>query len=136
MREVKARTYTVEEANQILPQVREHVERLVELSDQLPELQDRQRIAHYRAQREGATATESDTLERAGSELHQAEAAFLGALRALEDLGIQLKDPREGLIDFLSYRDGELVELCWKVGEDRVAHWHPIGEGYPGRRSL
>ena len=136
MRGVKARTYTVDEANQILPQVREHVERLVTLSDQLPELQDRQRIANYRSQREGASAAESENVERMGRELQEAESGFLGALRALEQLGIELKDPREGLIDFLSYRDGELVELCWKVGEERVAHWHPIGEGFPGRRSL
>ena len=136
MRAVKARTYTVEEANQILPRVREHVERVVVLSDELPDLQDRQRIAHYRAQREGAGRTESDAVKRLGRELQEAESGFLGALRALEQLGIELKDPREGLIDFLSYRDGELVELCWKLGEDRVSHWHPIGEGYPGRRSL
>lgn len=136
MRGVKARTYTVEEANQILPQVREHVERVVALSDELPDLQDRQRIAHYRAQREGAGRAESDAVKRVGEELQRAESRFLGALRALEQLGIELKDPREGLIDFLSYRDGELVELCWKLGEERVSHWHPIGEGYPGRRSL
>ena len=133
---MKARTYTVEEANQILPQVREHVERVVALSDELPDLQDRQRIAHYRAQREGAGRAESDAVKRVGEELRKAESRFLGALRTLEQLGIELKDPREGLIDFLSYRDGELVELCWKLGEERVSHWHPIGEGYPGRRSL
>ena len=136
MRGVKAQTYTVAEANQILPQVREHVERVVALSDELPDLQDRQRIAHYRAQRDGAGRAESDAVRRVGEELQEAESRFLGALRALEQLGIELKDPREGLIDFLSYRDGELVELCWKLGEERVSHWHPIGEGYPGRRSV
>ena len=47
-----------------------------------------------------------------------------------------LKHPVEGLVDFYSYRDGELVELCWKLGEDRVAHWHRIGEGFPGRKPL
>lgn len=136
MRGVQARTYTVDEANQILPQVREQVERVVALSEQLPDLQDRHRISRYRSQRAGAGRAESDEVSRVREELQEAESAFLGALRALEQLGIQLKDPQEGLIDFLSYRDGELVELCWKLGEERVAHWHPIGEGYPGRRSL
>lgn len=136
MRGVKARTYTVAEANEILPQVREHVEQVVALSDRLPDLQDRHRIASYRAQREGAGRAESDAVARVSDELQEAESRFVGALRALEQLGTQLKDPREGLIDFLSYRDGELVELCWKLGEERVSHWHPIGEGFPGRRSL
>ena len=56
--------------------------------------------------------------------------------RALDEMGIVLKHPVEGLVDFYSYRDGELVELCWKLGEDRVAHWHRIGEGYAGRKPL
>ena len=51
-------------------------------------------------------------------------------------MGVVLKHPIEGLVDFYSYRNGELVELCWKLGEDRVAHWHRIGEGFPGRKPL
>jgi hypothetical protein len=55
---------------------------------------------------------------------------------SLNGMGIQLKGPLEGLIDFPSYRDGELVELCWKLGEEKVDHWHEIGEGFAGRRKL
>ena len=33
-------------------------------------------------------------------------------------------------------RTGELVELCWKLGEDAVGSWHRIGEGFAGRRPL
>jgi len=47
-----------------------------------------------------------------------------------------LKDARTGLVDFLSWREGELIELCWRLGEDQVAHWHRIGEGFSGRRPL
>jgi hypothetical protein len=32
--------------------------------------------------------------------------------------------------------DGEVVELCWKLGEERVGYWHRIGEGYRGRKPL
>jgi hypothetical protein len=65
-----------------------------------------------------------------------AEDALAAALRELEDLGVELKDPHIGLVDFLSRRDDEVVELCWKLGEDRIAYWHRIGEGYPGRKPL
>src|SRR3989442_1607301 len=51
-------------------------------------------------------------------------------------MGIQLKGPLEGLIDFPSDRDGELVELCWKLGEEGVEHWHRVGEGFAGRKKL
>src|SRR5438034_1186112 len=65
-----------------------------------------------------------------------AELELLKAVAALNGMGIQLKGPLEGLIDFPSYREGELVELCWKLGEDRVEFWHRVGEGYAGRKKL
>jgi hypothetical protein len=54
----------------------------------------------------------------------------------LNGMGIQVKGPLEGLIDFPSIRDGEQVELCWKLGEEKVEHWHRVGEGYSGRKKL
>ncbi len=35
--------------------------------------------------------------------------------------GAQIKSLEEGLLDFPSRRDGELVLLCWKLGEDEIA---------------
>jgi hypothetical protein len=51
-------------------------------------------------------------------------------------LGIQVRDPQTGLIDFLSERDGEEIFLCWRLGEDAVAWWHPIDSGFAGRQPL
>jgi hypothetical protein len=39
-------------------------------------------------------------------------------------------------VDFYGRRDGEVVYLCWRDGEDRVAHWHTLGSGFAGRRPL
>lgn len=133
---VATRTYQLHEANQVLPQVRRLVGQIVELSGQLDELTDEVRIAEYRSRRTSASSVETDRLEESTTALRGAEADLMVALRGLEDLGVQLKDPRTGLVDFLSYRDGELVELCWKLGEDRIAHWHRIGEGFAGRKPV
>jgi hypothetical protein len=108
----------------------------VELSGQMDELTDQVRIAEYRVRRPGSTAVESDRFEKSTAALRAAEADLREALKGLDEMGVQLKDPRMGLVDFLSYRDGELVELCWRLGEDRVAHWHRIGEGFPGRKPV
>jgi hypothetical protein len=133
---VGTRTYRLHEANQALPRVRRLVGQIVELSAQLDELTDQVRIAEYRARRPGAEPADGDRFEESTAALRAAEADLLRALRGMEELGVQLKDARTGLVDFLSYRDGELVELCWKLGEDRVSHWHRIGEGYPGRKPV
>jgi hypothetical protein len=62
--------------------------------------------------------------------------AFESALHQLMGLGGVLKDLSEGLVDFYGRRDGELVFLCWKLGEPRVAFWHPLDTGFAGRRPL
>ncbi len=49
------------------------------------------------------------------------------------EIGAQLHDLSEGLLD-LPYRvDGREVMLCWKVGETTVGHWHEDAEE-PGDR--
>ena len=133
---VGTRTYRLHEANRILPEVRRLVGQIVELSGQLDELTDQVRIAEYRMRREGATLSERERFEESATALRAAEDDLVAALTSLHQMGVELKDPRTGLVDFLSYRDGELVELCWQLGEDRIAHWHRIGEGFRGRKPV
>jgi len=132
----RLRTYTVEEANQELPRVRRIVAQIAELSALLPELEDQARIAEYELKRERAANDAKGRHQQARDAVSGAELELLKAVAQLNGMGIQLKGPLEGLIDFPSYRDGELVELCWKLGEDRVEHWHHVGEGYAGRKKL
>ena len=132
----RLRTYTVEEANQELPRVRRIVAQIAELSALLPELEDQARIAEYESKRPSASADNKDRHQQARDAVSGAELELLKAVASLNGMGIQLKGPLEGLIDFPSYRDGELIELCWKLGEEKVEHWHRIGEGFSGRKKL
>ena len=59
--------------------------------------------------------------------------------RLFEELarhGVEVKDPAIGLIDFYAQRGAELVYLCYKLGEPEVAYWHPLDDGYSGRKPL
>ncbi|HVB77359.1 MAG TPA: DUF2203 domain-containing protein [Candidatus Nitrosotalea sp.] len=129
-------THDVHQANLLLPRVRALVAQISELQDQLPELQDELRIAEYRMRRAQAGESDADGFEQAASSAASAERDLISALDALGQMGVMLKDARTGLVDFLSWREGELIELCWRLGEDQVAHWHRIGEGFSGRRPL
>jgi hypothetical protein len=127
--------FTPEEAEELLPQI----------SVVLRDIQ-RERAAL------GVHKEELDTLEaRAmgnGHHLHeriaklqQAVAQHIQTLRALAtelDLfGCELKDPESGLIDFLSLRDGRVVYLCWRLGEEeRIKYWHELQAGFAGRQLL
>jgi hypothetical protein len=94
------------------------------------------RIAELKSKRSGAGEDEAERLAQSVASLRSAEMAVAVALRSLEALEVTLKDATTGLVDFLGERDGEVVELCWRLGEDRVSSWHRIGDGYPGRQPL
>ena len=54
----------------------------------------------------------------------------------LVELGIELKDPNIGLIDFPTLVDGREAYLCWKLGEPEVGFWHELAAGVQGRQSV
>ncbi len=49
---------------------------------------------------------------------------------------IEIKDPDRGLIDFQSERDGQVVYLCYLLGEPDLAYWHTVDGGFAGRKPL
>ena len=51
-------------------------------------------------------------------------------------IGVQIKDPDTGLLDFPASREGEDVLLCWRVGEESVEWWHTEDGGFAGRRRI
>ncbi|MEE9161996.1 MAG: DUF2203 domain-containing protein [Candidatus Neomarinimicrobiota bacterium] len=71
---------------------------------------------------------------------HPPPAAFVRLvhlLHILTEQGIQVRDLAGGLIDFPHIRDsGEEVYLCWRLGEETIAFWHPLDTGFAGREPL
>ena len=41
-----------------------------------------------------------------------------------------------GLVDFYSLREDRPIFLCWKLGEERITHWHEIDAGFSGRQPI
>ncbi len=54
----------------------------------------------------------------------------------LSEIGCELKDYQTGLIDFVGRHEGRDVYLCWKLGEERITHWHEVDTGFAGRQSV
>lgn len=69
-------------------------------------------------------------------ELRELSASVREALDGIESLGGYVKDLDVGLVDFLSSFEGRDIFLCWKLGEQRVVHWHEIDEGFSGRQKI
>ena len=58
-------------------------------------------------------------------------------LRDIAELGVEVKDPDQGLIDFRTRMRGREVYLCWKLGEgSRISFWHDLETGFAGRKII
>jgi hypothetical protein len=58
------------------------------------------------------------------------------ALAEIDAIGVQVKDLDIGLLDFPCSVDGEVLLLCWKLGEASITHWHGTEEGFAGRKPI
>src|SRR5438132_2240990 len=95
----------------------------------LPDMHEAVRIWELKSRRPEAGEGAEVRLAQSVASLRSAEMAVAVALRSLEAMEVTLKDATTGLVDFLGERDGEVVELCWRLGEDNVSSWHRIGDG-------
>ncbi len=128
-------TFTPAEANSALSEVRPVAQRLVELRERMRELERSQVALASAIDRNGGGYAASD-LGAAESELAGLAEEALASVEQLEKLGVRVKDLDLGLLDFPGRREGLEVELCWHVGEDAVAYWHEVGQGYAGRKPI
>jgi hypothetical protein len=124
--------FTVEEANKTLPLVRRIVEDVVRQHRVW-----REKILELDLVASSSRAEESRTRAQELEEAAQSIAREIdGYQRELEQLGIQLKDRKIGLVDFPSELAGKSVLLCWRLGEPEVQFWHDEDAGYAGRQPL
>jgi hypothetical protein len=124
---VHTRHFTVDEAREELTAVHAMASRIVELKTTLDEKGwDVQRHAYF-----GGMGPNGDGNFPKEMEL------LVDLVRAIEQRGILVKGLAEGLVDFPHIRkNGEEVYLCWKVGEDDIAHWHGLAEGSALRKGI
>ncbi|MEW5917524.1 MAG: DUF2203 domain-containing protein [Gemmatimonadota bacterium] len=124
---MERRSFTVEQANRMLPLVRRIVEDLV--------------VTHGRWQQAVGLFEMASNAGAADAEAFQRETEELareidGYLLELSALGVEFKGFDQGLIDFPSEVEGRPIYLCWKLGEPAVAHWHEVDAGFAGRKLL
>ncbi len=121
------RLFSREEANGLLPTLRPLLERAIEVSAVLSDRERRRKLRSVTVGNGGGEAAREMMAE--GDELNR-------VLGEITRLGVVVRDPSTGLVDFPAERDGEPVFLCWRLGEDEVGHWHDRDSGFDGRQPL
>jgi hypothetical protein len=132
---VPARTFTPEEANAALDDVRPLAERMVAHGRELAAAQGRQAELQERIAGNGSSIR-TDEHAKLAAAVDRAATGLARCIERLHALGVQVKDVQQGLLDFPAVREGEEVLLCWHVGEDEVAYWHGLEDGFAGRKPL
>ena len=75
-------------------------------------------------------------LARRKAEKIKAEQRAKDALAEIDSIGVQVKDIDAGLLDFPCEVEGQVILLCWKLGEKSITHWHGTQEGFAGRKPI
>jgi hypothetical protein len=119
------RLFTLEEANAMLPDLR----------DRLTAMREARGIVMRNAERvRGSIAGNGGGKESA--EYSEALGLLKRETERLSEEGVILRDVETGLVDFPAEREGQRMFLCWKMGEPEVAFWHPVDTGIAGRRPV
>jgi hypothetical protein len=122
------RLFTVEEANTLLPVLREILADIALHRNAL-----REKAPHMEPILRAAIGNGGG---RAGSEYGLEAYELYLAVERIRELGVVLKDLDMGLLDFPHEREGRIVFLCWHPPEESVAFWHDLDAGYAGRQRL
>lgn len=120
--------FTVEEANALLPKLRELLLDVALHRDEL-----RRRAPHLEPIIRAAAANGGG---KAGAEYGVEAYELHKDIERIRELGVFLKDLDTGLIDFPHELEGRVVFLCWHPPEEKVKFWHDINAGYQGRQPL
>jgi hypothetical protein len=132
---VDERYFTVDEANEALAEVRPLTEDLVAHRRALVDLQERQSALATRIAGNGGDV-EPRELHDVQQRLDEEVAGIARCVARIHEVGALVKDLDAGLVDFPARREGEDVLLCWRLGEDEIAFWHTLDEGFSGRKPL
>jgi hypothetical protein len=129
------RHFTPDEANDALVEVRPLVEDMVARRRSHAAALERQEELEHRIKGNGGGIPPA-TLADSAAEVDREARGLARVIDEIAEHGAQVKDIDEGLIDFPALRNGETVLLCWRLGEDEIAYWHTVEDGFAGRRPL
>jgi hypothetical protein len=130
------KTFTLEEAQSLVPVLESLLKRAIEAKAAAEAIeQDLQRLAQ-RVFLTGGMNVDIVAVGRQRTAMDALIQRAKDAVAEIDAIGVQVKDLETGLLDFPCRIDDEVVLLCWKMGEERITHWHTVEAGFRGRQPL
>ena len=121
-------TFTLEEANLVIEQIRPLMKRIMEIRQVLMAKQPELLPVLQKIEGNGGSKTASHMLK----EFRQLETL----VAQVQETGALVTDINTGLVDFPSILEGREVLLCWQYDEPTIGYWHETDAGFSGRQPL
>jgi hypothetical protein len=125
--------FTVAEASRTLPLVKRIVADITALYPKWRELVYQYELVAAKSRPEWGESPEQIDLRR---QIDEVAWSINGYLKELDQVGCVFKGFEVGLVDWYGQIDGRDVFWCWKLGEERIGHWHEVEAGFAGRQAL
>ena len=135
-RVVTDRTFSLDEAHALLPVLEALLRRGMEAKKRMEEIEGEFQKLNHHIFLVGGSDVDVVKLAKRRAACDKAIQEVKDYLREIEATGAQVKDMDVGLLDFPCEVEGEILLLCWKLGEDRITHWHGLEEGFAGRKPI
>jgi len=133
---MSSRTFTLDEAQSLLPILESLLRAAIAGKKLMEEVDAEMQALSHRIFVNGGTHVDVVPLARRKAERAKAEQRAKDAIAEIDSIGVQVKDLDIGLLDFPCEVEGQVVLLCWKLGESGITHWHGTEEGFAGRKPI
>ncbi len=130
------KTFTLEEAQSLLPVLESLLRRAVEGKQSAEEAEAGLADLARRIYLSGGMMVDAAKVARQRAEIEAHLERARECIAEIDSIGVQVKDLEAGLLDFPCTLDGEVVLLCWRMGETTIDHWHTIDSGFQGRQPI
>ena len=130
------RTFTLDEAQMLLPILESLLKQAINGKKLIEDVDGELQETAHRVFLSGGMMLNVIHLARRKAEREKAIRRVKDALAEIDATGVQVKDLHIGLLDFPCKVEGEILLLCWKLGEPAIAHWHGTNEGFAARKPI
>jgi hypothetical protein len=131
-----SKTFTLSEAQTLLPVLEALLRRAQVAAARAGELDVEMQQLSQRIFMSGGMHVNVAQAAKRRAQRDKALAETKATLAEIDEIGVQVKDLEQGLLDFPSMLDGKTVLLCWKLGEKEIGYWHSEEDGFAGRKPL
>ena len=130
------KTFTLEEAESLLPTIEALLKRAIESKQAAESIEEELQNLGRRIFLAGGSMVNMEEVRKQRTALAGLVQRAKDAVEEIDAIGVQVKDLNIGLLDFPAFLDGEIVLLCWKMGEARIGFWHSLEAGFRGRQPV